>query len=180
VRTPIRSIETHVGYEILGHRSVTDAICLLRSSLTLDGLPCWKPDSHCRAVHPRGYVSARRMMSHKKKRKERKAIAPHVEAPAFQRESRKQAPAAWSLPASSPGGNQVNPRLTLLHTQVGPASAAEKGEGARERERDGFRSGTRPEPQRAVTKRLVVRHTYTAHTDTDVRARASKLDGFLT
>jgi len=53
-----------------------------------------------------------------------------VEAPAFQRESRKQAPAAWSLPASSPGGNQVNPRLTLVHAGWARVRRG-KGEGER-------------------------------------------------
>jgi len=45
-----------------------------------------------------------------------------------------------------------------------------KGERVRERERD---SGTRPEPQRAVTKRSLITHTE-AHS-----ARVSKLDGLL-
>lgn len=83
-----------------------------------------------------------------------------------------------SLPVSAPGGNQVNPRLTLVHAGWACSQREKKGESARKSERDGFRSGTRPEPQRAVTKRSV-RHTY-ARTLTRAHTRVSKLDGFLT
>lgn len=76
-----------------------------------------------------------------------------------------------------PGGNQVNPRLTLVRTGWAYPEERErekKGERVWERERERQRdSGTRPEPQRAVTKRSLVTHTE-AHS-----APVSELDGLL-
>lgn len=64
-----------------------------------------------------------------------------------------------------PAGNQVNPRLTLVRAGWA-CSEQREGEREKERETEGERvrerekdSGTRPEPQRAVTKRSLVTHT---------------------